>query len=573
MLPSEREHFIVDFLRQHGLVTVSQICSHCNCSPQTARRDLTRLADEGLLKRTHGGAVSLVASTPTVLRSNGKSLLEARLALVDRADALIVTPVETTGTRLLVERARRAGVPIISEAIAVSGATTTVSINDYQAGLELGRWVACYARSHLGGKVVALDITVSLPNTNARSRGFADGLNELSSENREVFSIDGQGLYHIVQPLVTDALAVHPEVNVIFGINDDSTRGALDAYRAAGLDDTNLLVVGFGCEGDAVKNLLAQGSPLKASIAMFPELVGRVCVDAAECAYHGCSLPEKLFTPFTIITPENLEQFYTRDDVSGQWIINTLQVNQLLKSSPAIAMLNQCGRAPKPLRLGWIQVYSSHDWYQIIERSIREHARDLGISIEIVDASQDMTREADDLKKVIGQTAAEYLSDGDTIIVDAGVTTKYLASAIRGREGITVITNSLWVLAELEGQEGITLVSSGGVVRHKSRSLIGPGAEAAFQELRADKAFIAVGGLSLDFGLSNTNIAEATVKRLMMKAAREVIVLADYTKIGVESLVKIAPLDSVNTLITDVGISAHDRTELLKKGIDVVVAG
>jgi len=573
MLPSEREQFILDFLRQHGLVTVPQICSHCNCSPQTARRDLTRLADEGLLKRTHGGAVSLVASTPAEIRSNSNSLLEARLALVDRADALMVTPIETTGTRLLVERARRAGVPIISEAIAAAGATTTVSVNDYQAGLELGRWVAGYAQRHMGGKVVALDVTVALPNTNARSRGFTDGLSELSPENREIVSIDGQGLYPIVKPLVMDALAVHPEVNVIFGINDDSIRGALDAYRAAGLDEYKLLAVSIGCEGNAIKDLIVQGGPLKATVAMFPEIFGRICVDAAACAHHGCSLPDRIFTPYSILTVENLEQIYSKDGDSGEWEINKLQVNHLLKSSPALAILNQCDCHPQPMRIGFIQVYSSHDWYQKVQRSMVEHASERSISVEIVDASQDSSIEVDNLKKTIGSSAAEYVSKGDTIIVDAGITTKYLAAALKGREGITVISNSLAVLSELEDIEGINLVSSGGVLRHRSRSFIGPGAEASFQELRADKAFIAVGGISLDFGLSNTNIAEANVKQLMMKAAREVFVLADYTKIGVESLVKIAPLECVNTIITDVGISAHDRTELLNRGIDVVVAG
>ena len=101
-----------------------------------------------------------------------------------------------------------------------------------------------------------------------------------------------------------------------------------------------------------------------------------------------------------------------------------------------------------------------------------------------------------------------------------GTTTTYLARALRGRRGITVITNSLPVLAELADQPGITLVSSGGVIRTESRSLTGPGAEATFRDLRADKAFIAGTGLSLDFGLSNTNIAEASVKQAMLRAAR-----------------------------------------------------
>ena len=109
------------------------------------------------------------------------------------------------------------------------------------------------------------------------------------------------------------------------------------------------------------------------------------------------------------------------------------------------------------------------------------------------------------------------------------------------------------------------------MVRPESRSLTRPGAEATFREVRADKAFIATSGLSFNFGLSNTNIAEATVKQAIIGAAREVSLLADHTKIGVESFIKIAPRESIHKLITDAGISAHDRLDFIQGGIDVII--
>ena len=101
----------------------------------------------------------------------------------------------------------------------------------------------------------------------------------------------------------------------------------------------------------------------------------------------------------------------------------------------------------------------------------------------MLDASQDVEQEVEAFKRAIGCTAARFVSDGDTVILDAGATTIYLARALRGRRGITVITNSLPVLVELADQPGITLVSSGGVIRTESRSLTGPGAEATFRDL------------------------------------------------------------------------------------------
>jgi DeoR/GlpR family transcriptional regulator of sugar metabolism len=163
--------------------------------------------------------------------------------------------------------------------------------------------------------------------------------------------------------------------------------------------------------------------------------------------------------------------------------------------------------------------------------------------------------------------------DGDTISLDAGATTSYLAHELQGREGVTVITNSLRVLAQLRDEHSITVVSSGGVVRRESQALTGRAAEATFQDLRVDKAFLSAAGISLDFGFSSTNIPEAAVKQSMLTAAREVILVADSTKIGTESLVKVAPLARVQRLVTDPGISAEDRLALSQRGVEVTIAG
>lgn len=571
MLPGQRDAVILQLLEQHGLVTVEEIGVRCNCSPETARRDLRRLEGKGILSRTYGGAVRMPSAPGFALSSNGAGLLEARVALVDRADALIVTPSETAATRMLVERARRTGVPIIAESHSYPGATTVVAIDDYQAGVELGRWVADYARQHLDGQVHTLDVTAPMANTSARSRGFSDGLRQLPPAQRYVYSIDGQGLRDAARRIAADALAVHPEINVIFGVNDDSALGALDAYRNTGLSERQLLVVSFGFEGKRAKNLMQEGGPYKAAVAMFPELVGRICVDAAVAAFQRERLPDRVFTPFAIITGENLTEYYHATD-DGGWEMNPARAGQLLRANPLLVQLGEARRQHAPTRIGCVKIFSSHEWYQNVGRAIDERARERGIAVEVVDASQDMALEVDALKKAIGAAAARFVNDGDTVIIDAGVTTQHLAEALAGRRGIRVITNSLPVLAALGGAKGIDLVATGGEVHHESLSLVGPGAEATLRELRVDKAFLGGAGISIEFGLSNSNIAEAAVKQTMIKAARKAILLADHTKIGLESLIKIAPLHSITMLITDAGISAHDRTAFTQGGVDVVIA-
>lgn len=572
MLPSQRHVVILGLLQQHQVITVQDICTHCDCSPITARRDLARLEEQGLLRRSHGSATRGSSPAPEPCGPVNVAALEARLALLDRSDALIVTPNNASATRLLVERARRAGVPIIAEAIKYPGARTVVSIDDYHAGVELGRWLGTYAREHFQGEPKILEITHPLPNTEARVRGFDSGLSSVLPTINPRLRVDGQGLRAPARTVVADALVVDPDINIVFAVNDDMALGAADACRAAGVDESRLVIVWFGLEGKETRDLLAEGGSFKAGVAMFPEVVGRACVDAAVCVCHDCAMPERITTPSAVLTTESLERFYTRDFSSDGWTINWHAVRQLPSASASYNMLNHPSNCPRPTRVGWVQIFSSHDWYRSVRRAMQERGRELGILLEVLDASQDMAQEVEALKRIIGCTSARLVKDGDTIILDGGTTTLYMAQALRGRRGITVITNSVPVLAELSEERGITLLSSGGAVRAETRVLAGPSAEATFHTLRADKAFISGTGLSQDFGLSDTNVQEAGVKQAMLGAAREIILLADHTKIGTEALVRIAPIESVHRVITDAGISPHDREALTRRGIEVLIA-
>ncbi len=571
MLQSQRDDTILGLLQQCGSVTVGQISAECHCSPITARRDLSRLEETGLLRRTHGGAIRL-KSGPPAASIHTRLPLETHANLSERCDVLIVTPEESATTGLLLRRALRSGVPIIAESINLTGARTYVAINDYRAGVELAGWVARYAREHMGGQVLALDVSCSRPNTAARSRGFTDGLANTLPAAQIVLRLDGQGLRDTARSIVADALLVYPNVNVIFAINDDSALGALDAYRAAGLDESRLLLISFGLEGNATKDMLQNGGPFRAAIAMFPELVGRTCVDAAVCAYHGCALPEWVETPHVLVTRESLDRYYVRDPNTGTWTSNWPVLETLAAASTGCALLHDCRNRPLPGHIGWVQVFSSHDWYRNMRQAMQQRCRALDIRLEIVDASHDLEQEIEALKRAIAREAARLIKAGDTVILDAGLTTSFLAQALHGRAGITIITNSLPVLNELADEPGITLVASAGIVRHESRSLIGAAAESTFKDMRADQAFIACTGLSLTFGLSNTNLQETAVKREMIAAAREVILLADHTKIGVESLVRVAPVDCLHRLITDAGVSPQHRLALTQQGIEVIIA-
>ena len=106
-----------------------------------------------------------------------------------------------------------------------------------------------------------------------------------------------------------------------------------------------------------------------------------------------------------------------------------------------------------------------------------------------------------------------------------------------------------------------------------SQSFLGTQAELAFDGLRADKAFLGASGVSAEHGISTAFIAEAEVKRRIIRAAKEVIVLADSFKIGEISVVRIANVNTFHKLVTDDQITSQDRLAFAQAGVEIVVAG
>lgn len=247
--------------------------------------------------------------------------LAASLAAVDDyvskdVDVLNFTPVNEEASGPKITEVAATGLPVICEGSPADGCTTLVSIDDYAAGYKVGVWAGEYVKANLDGKAVILDVGLpALTTTVARSTGFVDGITSVLGENATVAqSIDGNGLKDKAVQVAADALTAHPDVNVIFGINDDSALGGMQAYEAAGLDMENLLVVGFGCEGNACKDALMEGGPYKVSAAMFPEYQGRLLIDAGIVAFNGVELMEHTIAPSAPVTADNLGDYYTKGD-------------------------------------------------------------------------------------------------------------------------------------------------------------------------------------------------------------------------------------------------------------------
>jgi len=180
-------------------------------------------------------------------------------------------------------------------------------------------------------------------------------------------------------------------------------------------------------------------------------------------------------------------------------------------------------------------------------------------------------------KSAIADLAAGLVEEGDAVVVGAGTTTQELARRLARVPGLTVVTNSLLVAQALAHANRVEVVMTGGTLRGSNYALVGSGAEQSLHGLRVSKAFISGSGLTAERGLSTTNMLSASVDRALVQSAAEVIVLADHTKLGADTMFQTVPTEAITRLVTDEHAAAEDPTAreldaLADCGVQIVVA-
>ena len=176
-------------------------------------------------------------------------------------------------------------------------------------------------------------------------------------------------------------------------------------------------------------------------------------------------------------------------------------------------------------------------------------------------------------KEAIATAALALLPPPDSVvIIDAGSTTVRLAAALPPHHRLTVVTHAVPVAARLAGLPQVALVLLPGCVRHTTHAAVGPDTIRAIEDLRVDVAFVATNGLTAEHGLTTPDRDEAAIKRAILGCAKRSVVLADATKIGVETSVRFGALRDVDVLVTDDAVDPRELVKLHEAALEVVVA-
>ena len=172
-------------------------------------------------------------------------------------------------------------------------------------------------------------------------------------------------------------------------------------------------------------------------------------------------------------------------------------------------------------------------------------------------------------KHRIANSAAQMVHAGDTVLIDSGTTTFFIAQALSHHENLTIITNDLYIAYQTPLHPSSTLIVTGGTRRQGRQELVGTVTENCIRDTHVDIAFIGVDGIDLTGGATNANFAEVGVKRLMLEAAARGVIVADHSKFGRIALARICDIKEASLILTDTGIDGDMLTRLKKLGVQM----
>ena len=179
---------------------------------------------------------------------------------------------------------------------------------------------------------------------------------------------------------------------------------------------------------------------------------------------------------------------------------------------------------------------------------------------------------ATDEKRRIGLKAASLIPDNSSLLINIGTTTEQVATALRGRAGLMVITNNMNVVNILQGYDAIEIIVAGGVVRHSDGGVVGEAAVDFIRQFKADYAIIGTSAIDEDGALLDFDYREVKVAKAIMDCARQSILVADSMKLERTAPVRIGHISQLDYFVTDADPPARLRQICQDHAVQIEVA-
>lgn len=186
-----------------------------------------------------------------------------------------------------------------------------------------------------------------------------------------------------------------------------------------------------------------------------------------------------------------------------------------------------------------------------------------------VDPPQQRESQALDEKREIARVAAQFVEEGDSLILDCSTTVLAMAEYLASFSRLSVVTNFIPAAYAFAGS-GIALQFCGGFFDDKMMALVGPECESFFKSISVSKAFIGTTSLRAEQGFSVCSPFQSEAKRSMIAAAQQVFVLMDSSKVGAFGINTFAGFEDVDYLITTQPLESSLEEKIQGAGVKII---
>ena len=175
-------------------------------------------------------------------------------------------------------------------------------------------------------------------------------------------------------------------------------------------------------------------------------------------------------------------------------------------------------------------------------------------------------------KLLIARKLADYVSDGETILIESGSVNALLARELVKKKSVTIITTNVFIARQFRKNKNASVILMGGLYQHESESLVGKITKSCIDQVHYTKAFIGVDGYNSQTGFTSRDMFRAEISSHIIKKKGDIFVVTDSSKFGKVGLTSICRYSDIQHIATDEELSADFRKEFTDAGIDLILA-
>lgn len=179
-----------------------------------------------------------------------------------------------------------------------------------------------------------------------------------------------------------------------------------------------------------------------------------------------------------------------------------------------------------------------------------------------------------DTKNIVAKKAASLIKDGEIIFLGSGTTCIEIAKQIKqSHKNLTIVSNNLNILTELAGTPTFSVLGTGGQINYLETFSVFHGDFVInfLDRVLVQKAFLTADGVSLKNGYTTHNRNEFHLYESIRKISEEMIFVVEGQKFNRNSILRLAEMESINTIVSDTSIPVEFKEYYQKSGKNLYI--